>query len=318
MNTDSRRLRCAALLMVVIVAITVALSFDPAAQNAQRKKNEDAASRLAATKLSPDAVNLPGGAFDPVASVPVWHDSADAEALRSGEEGYYIIQFDKTANDEMLDGLRASGVEILQYVPNRAFYVYAHGGAAASAAASRNIRWMGRLLPEHKIPAVLAEQLNAARAKSALSGGIAGLEMASKRTAVFDVAVFKRADLKSAAQRIAVGTGGIVRSLIELPGNFFNVVRVEAPIDSVALAAQVGDVFRIDAWSRPVAEDERAAQIVAGNYTSPTIIGAPGYDPLAQFGVDGKGVTVSVVDDGVGIHGDGGYYITAANSVNGP
>ena len=318
MRTDPRSLRCAILLTAVIAAIAAVLAFDPATQNAQRKRNEAAASRGPGPKLSSDAVNLPGGAFEPVASGRGGKIPGGTESLAPGGEGYHIVQFDKTADDEMLDRLRAAGVEILQYVPNRSFYVYARGGSAATAAASPNVRWVGRLRPEHKVPPVLAAQLNAAKTRRALPGGVAGLQMASGQTAVFDVAVFKRADLKEVADRIAASTGGKVRNVIELPGNFFNVVRVEASIDSVTLAAEVDDVFRIDAWSKPTREDERAAQIVAGNYTSATAIDAPGYNPLGQFGVDGTGVTVSVVDDGVGIPGDGGFYITSSNTVNGP
>jgi hypothetical protein len=77
-------------------------------------------------------------------------------------------------------------------------------------------------------------------------------------------------------------------------------------------------VIRIDSWSRPEKEDERAALIVAGNYSNKTSIAPPSYDPLGQFGVDGTNVTVSVVDDGVGIPGDGGFYLTENNAVNGP
>jgi hypothetical protein len=76
-------------------------------------------------------------------------------------------------------------------------------------------------------------------------------------------------------------------------------------------------VIRIDSWGRPRIEDERAAQIVAGNYTGPTTISPPGYNPLTQFGVDGSNVTVSMVDDGVSIPGTGGFYITATNTVDG-
>ena len=318
MKMDSRCLRYASFITAVIVAIAAALAFHPTAQNAQRKKNESVAGSTLSPKLSSNVVNLPGGAFDPVASEREGKVPGGAELSASGDEGYYIVQFDKTADDEMLDNLRATGVEILQYVPNRAFYVYAPGVSAQSSAATTNVRWMGRLRPEHKIPTVLAVQLNAAKTKNSLPNGIARLEMASTRTAIFDVAVFKRADLKAAADRVAASTGGKVRNVIELPGNFFNIVRLEAPIESATLAAQVEDVFRIDAWSRPSAEDERAAQIVAGNYTSTTVIDAPGYNPLAQFGVDGTGVTISVVDDGVGIPGDGGFYLTSANVVNGP
>ena len=317
MKTESRSLRFAIAVAVLIVGVAAMLAFDLSTQNAQRKKVKAVRSDLSAPKLSPQAVNLPGGAFDPVA-LPPSGTSFTGETAAMPDDGYYIVQFDQTADDEMLDRLRRTGVEIIQYVPNRAFYVYAAGGSAANAAGDPDVRWVGRLLPEHKIPPVLTEQLNAAKAGSALPGNIASLQMTAKQTAVFDVAVFKRADLDAASSQVALSTGGAIRNVIELPGNFFNVIRVEASPDVIASAASIEGVFRIDAWSRPVAEDERAAQIVAGNYVSATTISAPGYDPIAQFGVDGTGVTISVVDDGVGIPGDGGYYVTASNAINGP
>jgi hypothetical protein len=82
--------------------------------------------------------------------------------------------------------------------------------------------------------------------------------------------------------------------------------------------AKLRDVIRIDPYVKPQIEDERAAHIVAGNYTSPTVINPPGYNPLTQFGVDGTGVTVAVVDDGISIPGNGGFYVTAGNTVDGP
>ena len=324
MSTDSRSLRFAIPVAVLIIAIAGALSFDHSTQNAQRKKvkasspsKQLAESELNKPKLSPEVVNLPGGVFDPFTSAPTGTLSG-AEASALPHEGYYIVQFDKTANDEMLSRLRKRGVEVLQYVPNRAFYVYASAGAASNALDDPDVRWVGRLLPEHKIPPVLAEQIRTAKGSSSLPANIAPLQMASDRNAVFDIAVFKREDLNAVSARIELSTGGVVRNVIDLPGNFFNIVRVEASPDTIASAANVEGIFRIDAWSRPVAEDERAAQIVAGNYISTTAISGPGYDPLTQFGVDGTGVTLSVVDDGVGIPGDGGFYITSSNAVNGP
>ena len=325
MRTDSRNLRFAIPVAVLIIAIAGTLAFDHSKQSAQRKKVNasssnpsavtTAATATTAPKPSAEVVNLPGGAFDPVATRGAGSSHVDA-ASAMPEDGYYIVQFDRTADDEMLGRLRRDGVEILQYLPNRAFYVYASGGSASLAAEQKDVRWVGRLLPEHKIPPILADQLGAAKGLNALPSKITPLQFASKGTAVFDVAVFKRADLKADSSQIELTTGGAVRDLIELPGNFFNVVRVDASPDTITSAAYVEGVFRIDAWSRPVAEDERTAQIVAGNYTSAALIDAPGYDPLTQFGVDGAGVTVSVVDDGVGIPGDGGFYITSSNAVN--
>ena len=261
-------------------------------------------------------ISLPGKEFDPISQPPYSTVPSGLERASQGD-GYYIVQFGMTATDELLDSLKATGVEILQYVPHQAFFVYGSGEAIARAATHSRVRWVGSFLPEYKISAAVDEQLNSARKSQVPARGITPLELTGRSRSVFDVSVFDRADLKDVASRISA-LGGNVRDEIELPENFFDIIRVEIDIASAESIAAIPDVIRIDSWSRPVAEDERAAQIVAGNYSSTTAISPPGYDPLTQFGVNGQNVTVAVVDDGVGIPGDGGFYVTASNAVNGP
>ena len=264
----------------------------------------------------PTTISLPGKEFDPILQVPGSTVPSGLERAPQGD-GYYIVQFGTTATDELLESLRATGVEILQYVPHQAFFVYGSGEAIARAATHSRVRWVGTFLPEYKVSTAVREQLTSAAKGKKPARGIAPLELTGRSRAVFDVSVFKRANLKDVESQVAA-IGGNVRNEIELPENFFDVIRVEIDIASAESIAAIPDVIRVDSWSRPVAEDERAAQIVAGNYSSTSAIGPPGYDPLSQFGVNGQNVTVAVVDDGVGIPGDGGFYVTASNAVNGP
>ena len=245
-------------------------------------------------------INLPNGKFEPVYNPPI-ETVAPSRAVPGGKN-YFIVQFAGNVKDEWLDSLREIGVEVLQYVPHQAFFVYADGEAISRVANHSRVRWVGEFVAEHKI----SPELNAFASR------------AEKETAMFDVAVFNRADLQETRGRIANLTSGRVLSEMKLPNNFFNVVRIEARVGDLAEIAKIPDVVRIDQYEKPQAEDERAAQIVAGNYTSPTVLSAPGYNPLAQFGVDGTGVTVAVADDGVSIPGNGGFYITSANTVDGP
>lgn len=262
-------------------------------------------------------VYLPGASFDPISSLPAETVPEGVNSL-SEEKGYYVVQFGGIPTDEWLNSVRDAGVEILQYVPDQAFFVYGDGAAISRVASHSRVRWVGRYASEQRLPKLLRDQLDAEKGKAALRSNISRLDVSAAGTAIFDVAVFARADLKDAASRIASISGGTVRNLVRLPNNFFNIVRVEVPLDKVSELANIPDVVRIDAWSRPRKEDERAAQIVAGNYTSTTELARPGYDPFMLFGVEGSNVTVSVVDDGVGIPGDGGFYITSLNAVKGP
>ncbi len=262
---------------------------------AKNKNSDISRSGLDVQKID-TTINLPGAKFDPVEGPPAETIRLTSESSPSG--GYYILQLGATATDEWLDSLRDAGVEVLQYVPHQAFFVYGDGAAIAKAAGHSRVRWVGEYTAEQKLSPEVLEFRNAVEGESAL----------------FDVAVFGRADLQAVARSV----GGRVISESKLPSNFFNVIRVELPKSDLNRVAAIGDVFRIDPYVRPTIEDERSSQIIAGNFTSTTVLNAPGYNPLTQFGVDGTGVTVMVSDDGISIPGNGGFYVTSTNTVDGP
>jgi len=259
-------------------------------------------SRFDAAKVE-TTINLPARKYEPVKTPPAETVKPNGtENITTSGKDYYIVQFAAATKDEWLDSLREIGAEIVQYVPHQAFFVYADGAAIARIANHSRVRWVGRYAAGDKLSPELKQFTDSVRGN----------------TAMFDIAVFSRADLDEVAARVSNSFSGKILHVIKLSNNFFNVLRVEMPINELAEIAKIPDVVRIDQYTRPEREDERAAQIVAGNYTSPTSILAPGYNPLTQFGVDGTGVTVSVVDDGVNIPGNGGFYLNTSNTVDGP
>ncbi len=260
-------------------------------------------------------VNLPNGNFEPVLNPP---DSTVTAESNLSEKDYYVVQLAGPTNDEWLDSLRANGIEILQYVPHQAFFVYGDANAIRKATNNSRVRWVGHFTEAEKIPTVTEAQLNNAKNGSKLDSRISPLELTGNDKAIFDVAIFARANMAETASAIGSYYGGNVKNQINLPNNFFNVIRVELNLGSVNDVAKLPGVIRIDPYFRPRAEDERAAQIISGNYTNGTTINAPGYNPQTQFGVNGMNVTVAVVDDGVAIPGNGGFYVTSSNTVNGP
>lgn len=264
-------------------------------------------------------VHLPGAEFEPLPG------SADAgpvaAALGAGTapgEGYYMVQFGTVANDELLDSLRDAGVEVLQYIPHQAFLVYGSKGAIVKAAAHSRVRWTGAHRPEYKISPEFREQLRAARGQAGLKNGLAAIELTEGSAAKFNVAVVKREVLGHMSDEVTNATGGRIVSISDLPNNYFNVIQVEASVDTVEEISNIPGVLSIELVYQRLPEDERAAQIVAGNYTNSTTISGPGYNPLQQFGVDGTNVTVAVSDDGVNAPGNGPCYLSSANVVNAP
>ncbi|MBA2378528.1 MAG: S8 family serine peptidase [Blastocatellia bacterium] len=248
-------------------------------------------------------INLPASRFDPIkeARGATVTDRSDAS---SGKD-YYIVQLGGTVESDSLQAIREMGGEIVQYIPHQAFFVRADEIAIARIADHSRVRWVGQYLPEDKVHPQLE------RVMSARSRGKSG-------TAQFDIAVFANSDLNEVQNELLGTTNGRVLAELRLARNYFNILRVELPISEISRVAQMKGVFAIEPYIPPQAEDERAAQIVAGNYTNTTTIAAPGYNPLSQFGVDGTNVTVAVVDDGVGIPGVGGFYVTANNAIDGP
>lgn len=271
-------------------------------------------SRSYSDKIIETTVALPGAIFDPIES---FRSESIDQASKAGA-GYYIVQFGGIATDEWLNDLRSAGVEILQYVPHQAFFVYGESDGIARVASHPRVRWVGRYLSEEKLSPILMEQVAAASADREPGNGISHLAPTKDKRAFFDVAVFARADADSLAAEIRSQFSAISAEVVRLPNNFFNVIRVELPTEKIPAIAAIPDVIRIDSTGVREAEDERASQIVAGNYSNTTTIDPPGYNPLAEFGVDGTGVTVAVADDGVSIPGNGGFYLTSSNTSNGP
>jgi hypothetical protein len=265
---------------------------------AKSKRTDVSRSGLDIQKMD-SAIHVPSKKFDPIQSVP-------AETIKPNDVGnerdYFIVQFGGIAVDDWLDSIRDAGVEVLQYLPDQAFFVYGSTSAAAKVAGHSRVRWVGKYTAEQKKSPELRRFVDSVKGE----------------TAMFDVAVFDRADLSEVSARVASVIHGRVLHQIKLPNNFFDVVRIEASPADLDAIANIPDVVRIDQYEKPKAEDERSSQIISGNFSSTTILNAPGYNPLTQFGVNGQNVTISMVDDGVSIPGNGGFYLTAANTVNGP
>lgn len=260
-------------------------------------------------------INLPGKNFDPV------KERADETLQRGGnspEKNYYILQFAGTVKGEWIESLRSEGVEFLQYLPHNAYHVYASSAAMQKALDHSRVRWAGVQAPASKLTDGLREQLVSDQSRQVLRKGVSNLEMTGDNRALFLVATFDRANVNAVAAKIAQNYGGVVRSVSDLSANYFDAMTVELSLDQVTKLTDIPDVVTVEPFNTPRAEDERAAHIVAGNYFNTTTIAGPGYNPLSQFGTEGSGVTVGMVDDGVSIPGNGGFYVTANNTANGP
>ena len=260
-------------------------------------------------------INLPSGKFEPLGNAQIESVAANSASI-SEEKNYYIVQLGGIAKDEWLESLRAAGGEIIQYIPHQAFLVYANGEAISQITNHSRVRWVGPYQPEFKLSPVFRQQVDNARGLNPISEKITPIKPTAGNKGVFEVAVFSRADLAEVAREIQSRFSCEIKSVSKLPHNYFNFITVEIELDRAAEIARMKDVVSIEAYIEPQVEDERAAQIVAGNFISQTQIAPPGYNPLTQFGVNGNNVTIAVTDDGVSATGNGGFYITESKMIN--
>lgn len=243
-------------------------------------------------------LSLRGYRFDPISDA-LPDDLQDPRAwYADGAADQYLVQFDLPVREAWLREIEAAGGRVIQYLPERAWVVAGDAAMAARVRALPRVRAVLAYHPAFKLAADL---------RAVVQDGASG----PRRV---EIAVVRGAPATAAAR--ATGVQLLQRMSTEsLP---YEILRAEADAARLLDLARMPGVLGIDPAGPRLAEDEKAALIVAGNYSDPLTLAPPGYDPLAQFGVNGNQVTVAVADDGIGIPGDGGYYVGASNAINGP
>jgi subtilisin family serine protease len=196
-------------------------------------------------------------------------------ATSPAEASWVRVQFAGRITQEARSGLEDSGLRFLQYTPTNAYLGYATPAAAEAADEVPSVTTVRPLRPAEKISALLAGR----------RGPVA-------------VAVIAAADSGGVAANLdALGT---VRGTFDLRGDGA-LALIEAVVDGsdVAALSRLAPVLHVGRtgmrWSL---EDEGATQVLAGNVVN----GRPvaGYEQfLSGLGLDGQGVKIAVVDDGI-------------------
>ncbi len=264
---------------------------------------------LAAEAL-PTTLHGRGFVFDPLDTDPLASIQqpgarfADLTPVRD-----FVVQFDAPIRAEWLQALRAAGLQPVQYLPHQAWLVHGEAAAALALRTHPRVRHVGAWEPAFRLAPALGWALGRPHPTLPAHG--------REERVAYDLALAKAAS-RGAVEAGVLGAGGSVLRDIRVPGNYFDLLRVELPPSAVLGMAHLPGVIAIDPWTAPQAEDERAALIVAGRYQSATELDLPGYDAPMLFGVDGTNVTVAVSDDGLAIPGDGGFYLSFFNANHGP
>ena len=226
---------------------------------------------------APFELILGGLRFDPLLDPPTlpsgWNGSGTA---RSDEADLRLVQFGGPARQDLLDTLRAAGVEPLQYIHPFAYVVWGSRTALGKATQRSAARWSGDFAPAYRVQPQW-RALSADRIEARAS-------------------VYRGAQDVEAALRAA---GASIRE-VRVVDSHFTSIRFSVAGDRFAQLAAIPGVYSL----RPVPTDgglrgEMSAQVNAGNVDAGNLA-FPGYlGYLSGIGIDGTGVVVADVDGGI-------------------
>ncbi len=195
----------------------------------------------------------------------------------------YLVKFDAPIREQWLADLQAAGAEIVQYQPYFGYLLIVPAGFEDRVRARAHVAFDGEYHAAYKARAEL-------KAKAAVD------QQVSIRIVMFDLQGWQELidKLVSGGARLETMSEGTSTSQWT---RLRDVVLLDVWSRDLSAILRDPAVYWVEEWAPPQPEDERASQIIAGNYS----LGIPmtGYHEwLAELGADGSGVTVAIADTG--------------------
>jgi hypothetical protein len=232
-----------------------------------------------------ESIGIGGFRFDPgreTPSVPaLFSDDNEGDEPR-----YYIIQFRGPVREAWISALRQAGPEPVQYIPDNAFLVRATPAQMRTLRRRLEVRWSGLFHPAYKLSDDLGWLLGAP------------VRRGQSERQLYRIAVSRGADVPEVTAAIQA-LGGRVDRVGDVDGLYFHPTLVQIDTARIAELAALREVLRVETWYPDVPEDERSNQVLAGNYSGTTVPSAGYASFLTSRGINGSGITVGIVDDGV-------------------
>jgi hypothetical protein len=241
-----------------------------------------AADAAGATSADDFTLKLAEFEFDPLTREPELPDGWDKS--RPGGPDLHLVQFDGPIKGGTLEKLRTGGVEPIQYIYPHTYIVWGRTADREGVRREKSVRWTGDFAPAFRVQPHLRN----------LSSSVVDVR----------VLLYRGADVEGALKAITL-LGGTLTSRLAVHDKL-EVAKFTLPGDRMQAAASIPGVYSIQV--QPVdggSRGEVTAQINAGNVDASNVA-LPGYQSwLAGLGLDGSGVIVAGVDEGVyDIHPD--------------
>ncbi|HEU5179998.1 MAG TPA: S8 family serine peptidase [Candidatus Polarisedimenticolia bacterium] len=230
--------------------------------------------------IGPYSFSLPAGPGNLPADL-TWKESRGARA-----EAFLVRLIGPPAPDWQ-SRLKVAGAEVLTPIPSFSYLALVPSERRAAIAALPFVEWVGPYHPAFKLSSDLARRHRDA-----------ALRETPER---LNVLIYKSMDVEGAVNRIRGMHGDILN---RSPFDFYDLVTVVLPESLVPDLARMPEVYAVEEAPEPRLEDESSTQILAGQLNNGVpfrpAVGEDSYtDWLAARGLDGSGVTIGYVDNGV-------------------
>ncbi|TVQ38075.1 MAG: hypothetical protein EA370_06095 [Wenzhouxiangella sp.] len=220
-------------------------------------------------------LDLGGLRFDPLADGPP-HSLLTSHWQRSSQPDWRLVQFRGPVRQAWLDQLASVGVEPVQYIYPHAYVVWADPAAMNRASLLANVRWQGEFLPDYRLAPRFRRQGNQR----------------------IEANVIMRRDYGSLRDTLDLADAELISA--GPMDRHFDVVDVWIDEHRLVDLAGMPGVFSV----QPVATDggtrsEMSVQINHDNVDGGGLA-LTGYQAfLTELGLDGSGVIMACVDNGV-------------------
>ncbi|TWT41035.1 Subtilisin Carlsberg precursor [Phycisphaerae bacterium RAS1] len=214
-------------------------------------------------------------AFDPRAGLPPAPEGL--AFVRDTGPDLHVVQFVGPTRDEWVDGLKAAGLSVVQYIHPFAYIVWGDAAQLDASACDAAVRWSGDFLPAYRL--------------------LPSFRALSDELIDVHVVIAKAAEVGETLAALGSVAGRTEYADID---DFLAVVGVRVAGSSLADIARIPGVYSV----QPVATDgglrgEMSNQVNVNNVDG-TNLAFPGYNTwLAGVGLSGAGVIIANVDGGV-------------------
>ena len=223
---------------------------------------------------------LPGGPE----GLPIdltWKESRTAKAEA------FLVRLVGPPAEDWLARLHTAGAEVLTPIPSFSYLALVPPAKRDAVAALPFVEWVGPYHPAFKLSHSLARRHRQG--------------MLRETPEKLSILIYKSMDVEGALNRIRGMRGEV---LSRSPVDFYDLATIVLPESLVPDLARMPEVYAVEEAPEPRLEDESSTQILAGQINAevpfrPAVGEASYADWLAARGLDGSGVTIGYVDNGV-------------------